>query len=191
MSRFSTVRFSLKARLMFIIGSITALLMLAISVGILSQWRTMIVGNLRQNAEGVTQAIAISLTDAFLYGDEEDPPLEDLLERYIRNYTSTITGIAHIAVIDNSGRILAHSDHAQFGRVVTDSLVVASGRTDRLITAILESPYHGWVIEAVQPLRIGGKRWGVVRVAFSAEPARAEIRSLFILLVTLTAWLLP
>lgn len=186
MSRFSTVRFSLKARLMFIIGSITALLMLLISVGILSQWRTMIVGNLRQNAEGVTRAIAISLTDAFLYGDEEDPPLEDLLERYIRNYTSTITGLTHIAVIDNSGRILAHSDHAQYGRVVTDSLAVASGRTDRLITAILESPHHGWVIETVQPLRIAGKRWGVVRVGFSAEPTRAEIRSLFILLVALT-----
>jgi signal transduction histidine kinase len=186
MSRFSTVRFSLKARLMFIIGSITALLMLLISVGILSQWRTMIVGNLRQNAEGVTRAIAISLTDAFLYGDEEDPPLEDLLERNIRNYSSTITGLTHIAVIDNSGRILAHTDHAQYGRVVTDSLVVASGQTDRLITAILESPLHGWVIEAVQPLRIAGKRWGVVRVAFSAEPTRAEIRSLFILLVALT-----
>jgi signal transduction histidine kinase len=186
MSRFSTVRFSLKARLMFIIGSITALLMLLISVGILSQWRTMIVGNLRQNAEGVTRAIAISLTDAFLYGDEEDPPLEDLLERYIHNYTSTIAGLTHIAVIDNGGRILAHSDHGQYGRVVTDSLGVASGRTDRLITAILELPRHGWVIETVQPLRIAGKRWGVVRVGFSAESTRAEIRSLFILLVALT-----
>lgn len=145
MSSAQGVWFSLKARLMLIIGSITALLMMIISISILYQWRIMIVDNLQHNAEAVTQAIAISLTDAFLYGEDEDPPLEDLLERYIHNYTTTIPGLAHIAVIDDGGRILAHSDVALYGQVLNDPVARATGRTDRLISGIVKSSSSGWI----------------------------------------------
>jgi two-component system, NtrC family, sensor kinase len=178
---------SLKTRLMIIIGGITALLMMIISVGILFQWRTMIMETLRQNAIGVTQSIAISLTDAFVYGEEGDPPLEDLLERYIYNFTTTIPGLTHIAVVDDTGRILAHSDFGLYGQMLEDSLSLVSGHTDRLISGIVKSPRYGWVLETVQPLNVGGKRWGVVRVGFEAETARDDIRTLFMLLVGLTA----
>jgi len=170
-----------------IIGGITAILMMVISLSILYQWRIMIMDSLQQNAVGITQSITISLTDAFVYGEEGDPPLEDLLERYIYNFTTTIPGLTHIAVVDDAGRVLAHSDNAMYGQVLQDSVSKMTGRTDRLISGIVESPRYGWILETVQPLHVGGKRWGVVRVGFEAESARAEIRSLFFLLVGLTA----
>ncbi|MBP1655930.1 MAG: hypothetical protein H6Q31_531 [Bacteroidetes bacterium] len=181
-----TLRFSLKARLMLIIGGITAVLMTLISMSILYQWREMIVENQRYNAEGVTRAIAITLTDAFSYGEAEDPPLEDLLERNVRSFAGTIPGLVRMAVVDNSGRILAHTDHALYGRRFDDSLTRATNQTDSLISAIYQSPEKGWILETVQPLQVAGKRWGVVRTAFDAEPARSEIRSLFFLLMGLT-----
>jgi len=171
---------------MVIIGGITAVLMTLISMSILYQWRGMIVEDQRHNAESVTRAIAITLTDAFLYGESEDPPLEDLLERNVRNFAATLPGLPRIAVIDNSGRILAHTDHAMYGKRLDDSLTRATNQTDSLISAIYRSPEEGWILETVQPLKVGGKRWGVVRAGFDAEPVRAEIRSLFFLLMGLT-----
>ena len=180
------VRLSLKARLMLIIGGITALLMTVISMSILYQWRVMIVENQRNNAEGVTRAIAITLTDAFLYGEIEDPPLEDLLERNVRSFAGTIPGLRWLAVIDNDGRILAHTNDAMAGRQISDSLRNAVMVTDRLISAVSHTDQDGWILETVQPLSVAGKRWGVVHVAFDAETTHREIRSLFFLLMGLT-----
>ncbi len=182
----TSVRLSLKARLMLIIGGITALLMTVISMSILYQWRVMIVENQRHNAEGVTRAIAITLTDAFLYGESEDPPLEDLLERNVRSFGLTIPGLRWIAVIDNNGTILAHSNDAMAGHPIGDTLKAAILRADRLISAISHDDHQGWVLETAQPLSVGGKRWGVVHVAFDAETTHREIRSLFFLLMALT-----
>jgi signal transduction histidine kinase len=181
-----SMRLSLKARLMLIIGGITALLMTVISMSILYQWRVMIVENQRHNAEGVTRAIAITLTDAFLYGGSEDPPLEDLLERNVRSFGLTIPGLHWIAVIGNDGRILAHTNDAMAGHPINDSLKSAILHTGRLISAISRTEQYGWVLETVQPLSVGGKRWGVVHVAFDAETTHREIRSLFFLLMALT-----
>ena len=181
-----SVGLSLKARLMLIIGGITALLMTIISMSILYQWRVMIVENQRHNAEGVTRAIAITLTDAFLYGESEDPPLEDLLERNVRSFGLTIPGLRWIAVIDNEGRILAHTNDAMTGRSIDDTLNARIMGTRTLISAITRDERYGWVLETAQPLRVGGKRWGVVHVGFDAETTHREIRSLFFLLMALT-----
>jgi two-component system, NtrC family, sensor kinase len=182
----SPMRLSLKARLMIIIGGITAFLMTVISMGILYQWRVMIVENQRHNAEGVTRAIAITLTDAFLYGEAEDPPLEDLLERNVRSYAVTIPGLRWISVIDNEGRILAHSNDAMTGHRIADSLAALVLPADRLISALSHTDGQGWLLETVQPLNVGGKRWGVVHVAFDASTTHNEIQSLFFLLMALT-----
>lgn len=180
------IRLSLKARLMIIIGGITAFLMTVISMGILYQWRVMIVENQRHNAEGVTRAIAITLTDAFLYGEAEDPPLEDLLERNVRSFGVTIPGLRRIAVIGNDGRVLAHTNDAMTGRPLGDSLAATILYTDRLISAMSHTDQEGWLLETVQPLSVGGKRWGVVHVAFDATTTHNEIRSLFFVLMALT-----
>lgn len=182
----SRIQLSLKARLMLIIGGITAFLMTVISMGILYQWRVMIVENQRHNAEGITRAIAITLTDAFLYGEAEDPPLEDLLERNVRNYAVTIPGLRWISVIDNEGRILAHTNDAMNGREISDSLAASVLPADRLISALSHAGQQGWLLETAQPLKVGGKRWGVVHVAFDATATHNEIRSLFFLLMALT-----
>ncbi len=181
-----SVGLSLKARLMLIIGGITALLMTVISMSILYQWRVMIVENQRHNAEGVTRAIAITLTDAFLYGESEDPPLEDLLERNVRSFGLTIPGLRWIAVIDNDGTILAHTDDVMAGHAIGDTLRERILGARALISAITRTDRYGWVLETVQPLGVGGKRWGVVHVAFDAETTHREIRSLFFLLMALT-----
>ena len=156
----ASVRLSLKARLMLIIGGITALLMTVISMSILYQWRVMIVENQRNNAEGVTRAIAITLTDAFLYGEAEDPPLEDLLERNVRSFAGTIPGLRWLAVIDNDGLILAHTNDAMAGRQISDSLRNAVMNTDRLISAVSHTDPDGWILETVQPLSVGGQAVG-------------------------------
>lgn len=182
----ASLRLSLKARLMIIIGGITALLMTIISMSILYQWRVMIVENQRHNAEGVTRAVAITLTDAFLYGEVEDPPLEDLLERNVRSFSATIPGLRWLAVIDHQGRVLAHSDARRTGSVAGDSLRRSILRPDGPVSAVTHGPVHGWVLETVQPLKVAGKQWGVVHIGFDASATHQEIRSLFFLLMALT-----
>ncbi len=171
---------------MVVIGGITMLLMIVISITILFQWRTLIVANQEKNASSVTKAISTSLTDAFIYGQKENTHVEDLLERYINNFMNSIEGIKYIAVYNNSRQILAHSDFTKYDQGIKEPIKVAVMESDSLITAIHNSEDYGWIIETVLPLRVASKRWGVLIIGFDAESMRTEIQKLFFLLFFIT-----
>ncbi len=187
MSPVKAIRHSLKTRMVLTVGAVITLLMLVISLGILFQWRSLILNKLHNRAESVTRAFAISVLDALIYGEKGNFQAEDLLESYINDLKRQVPGIRSIAVLDNQRRVIAHSDPSRYNQVFNDSLSIRLSRVNRLVSGIYLSQEYGWIIESVLPLQIAGKRWGVLRIAFDAERTRAEIRQLFLLLLSLTA----
>ena len=187
MSPVKAVRHSLKTRMVLAVGTVITVLMMVISLGILFQWRSLILNKLHNRAESVTRAFSISVLDALIYSENGNFQAEDLLESYINDLKQRVPGIRYIAVLDNHRRVIAHSDPARYNQVFSDSLSVLLSHTRRLTSSIYHSPDYGWIIESVLPLQIAGKRWGILRIAFDAESTRAEIRQLFLLLLGLTA----
>ncbi len=180
---------SLRIKMLSVIGGVVIGLMLLISFGILIQWRSMILQQLQQNAESITQAFGISVLDALIYGENENFQVEDLLESYISDLKAKVPAIRSIVISDNRRRVIAHSNPQMYNRVLNDSLSLRLSQTDRLISGIYKSPSLGWIVETVLPLRIFGKRWGVLRIAFDAESTRREIGHLFLLLLAITVLL--
>ncbi len=180
---------SLRVQMLSVIGAVVVSLMLIISVGILIQWRAMILQELQQNAESVTQAFGISVLDALIYGENENFQVEDLLESYLADLKARVPSIRSIIVLDTHRRIIAHTDPQMYNRVLNDSLSVRLARTNRLISGIYHSPILGWIVETALPLQIAGKRWGILRIAFNAEPTRREVSHLFFLLMGITFFL--
>ncbi len=180
---------SLRIKMLSVIGGVVIGLMLLISFGILIQWRSMILQQLQQNAESITQAFGISVLDALIYGENENFQVEDLLESYISDLKAKVPAIRSIVISDNQRRVIAHSSPQMYNRVLNDSLSLRLSRTNRLISGIYKSPSLGWIVETVLPLQIAGKRWGVLRIAFDAESTRREIGHLFLLLLAITVLL--
>ncbi len=186
MSPAGSVRFSLKTKMLLLIGAVITILMLGISFGILFQWRSFIIERQRQNAHSLTRAFAISVLDALIYGENGNFQAENLLETYIADFQRKVSGIKYIAILDQDRRVIAHSDFTRYDEQFNDSLSVLVSHASTLISSIYENPEYGWVLETVFPLQIAGKRWGVLRMGFDARSTRAEIRKLFILLFSLT-----
>ena len=177
---------NLKAKLMLVIGGITATLMMVISVAILFTWRHLILNDQQHNAMAVTTAVSITIADAFINSETEASQVEDVLERYIDNFMHTLDGVEYIAVVGNDHRVIAHSDFAKYNQILSDPTSLAADRVNQPSTTTYESTDKGWVLEAVQPLRVAGKRWGVVRIGFDANPTYREIQFMVFLLIGLT-----
>ena len=186
MAAVKMLRRSLRFRIVALTGGVVVTLMLIISLGILLQWRALILKELHNKAESITRAFSISVLDALIYSENQKFRVEDLLESYIADLKRSVPGIRTIIITDVQGRVIAHSDPAMYNRVLNDSLSRQLSKVNRLVSGIYRLPGYGWVIEAAMPLRIWSKRWGLLRIAFDANETRDEIRRLFFLLFGLT-----
>jgi two-component system NtrC family sensor kinase len=180
------ITLNLKAKLMLVIGGITALLMMLISIAILFTWRNLILNDQQRNAAAVTNAVSITIAEVFINSENESSQVEDVLERYIENFMRTLDGVKYIAVVGNDLRVIAHSDLSKYNQILTDSLSVTAGSAQKPATMMYDAPDKGWVLEAVHPLHVAGKRWGVLRIGFDANPTHREIQLMVFLLMGLT-----
>ncbi len=174
---------SLRLRIMAVVGLLIVSLMIVISVGILVQWRSMILQQLHKKAESTTRAFGISVLDVLIYSETENFQVRDLLESYISDLKTKIPDIRSIVILDNQRRVIAHDDPQMYNQVLDDELTRQLIHISNLVSGIYYSPQLNWIIETVLPLKIAGKRWGILRIAFDAQQTRQEIARLFFLLL--------
>lgn len=179
-------RSGIKFKIMIVTGSVIALIMMTISLSILFQWRAVIIEKQITNSESVANAFSIPVLDALIYAEQEDLQKEYLLETYIDNYMAKVDGIKYISIIDNNLQVLAHSNRKEFNKILSDPVSKSIIKTKSIITSIFFDNNLGWIIETASPLQIGGKRWGIAKIGFDAEPIRKQIRNIFFLLFALT-----
>ncbi len=177
---------SLRFKMMTVVGAVVVAVMMLISVGIALQWRSMILNRLQQKAESVTRAFGITVLDALIYAENENFQVEDLLESYLADLKTTVPDIRTIIVADPENRIIAHTDPRLYNHVLKDSLSLRLARAQKLISGIYRSPSSGWLIETALPLQIGGKHWGILRIAFDAQSTQQAVSRLFFVLLLVT-----
>jgi len=179
-------RSGIKIKIMLVTGSVITFIMMTISLSILFQWRAIIIEKQIANSESIANAFSIPVLDALIYAEQEDLQKEYLLETYIDNYMTKVEGIKYISILDNNLQVIAHSNKKEFNRILNDPVSKSIIKTNTIISSILFDEKAGWIIETASPLQIGGKRSGVARIGFDAEPIRSEIRNIFFLLFALT-----
>lgn len=177
---------SFKTKVITIIGALITLLLMAISLTVLFQWRGLILNKLEQRAYSVTQAFSVSVIDALIYEENSAFNADDFLETYILDFMSKDSTIEFITIYDAQSNMVAHSSPDLFKRNLTERDSRRLNAIAGLTRKIYAHPQYGWVLESYLPLKIGDKRWGIMRIGFDADSTRAEIRALFILLFIFT-----
>jgi signal transduction histidine kinase len=183
-------RTSLKQKMIFIIGGITAIMMAVISLSILIYWRGIIIQSHQQKARAVTVAFSSPIINAIIYGQNKNFSSDNLLETHIKDLIEKVDEIKSVAVISPDGRVIAHSDFRFYNSILSDSRIKKLLQTDKTITAVYNHPEQGWITETVAPLKIGSKRLGILKISFGTEIIREEISSVFFLLLILTIMLI-
>ena len=179
-------RSSIKLRVLSIIGVVVSLLMIIISIGILHQWRALIIEQETDNVKSIASAFSIPVIEAMIHADQEQGSRDDLLISHVQNFRDNVEGIVYISIQDINHRIIAHSDLSRYGRQLDDPQILSVSQTREVLTSISEHPEHGWMLEILQPLQIGDKRWGTVLMGFDASNIREKVRSAFFQLLGLT-----
>ena len=179
-------RSSIKLRILSVTGLIVSLLMIIISIGILMQWRSLIIDQQEANAKAVANALSIPVIEAFIYAEQEDIASTDLLESHIQNFLDNVDNIHYISIQDTDQRIIAHSDLSRYDELITDPDILAVLNQYEVTTSIFKDEEHGWVLETLQPLRIGEKKWGSLLLGLEADSTREKVSKAFFQLLFLT-----
>lgn len=177
---------SLKARILILMGSIIIMLMLAIFISVMFQWRSLIIKNKLESSLLVTQTFSVSILDALIYPESGLLQNEGYLENHIHNFLKKNKGIQFILVYDQSGQIIVRSSYHGI-RQFADELQTAGYSTNfEPISQIRKLDAYGWITEITLPLQIYGKSWGALKMGFDTEPTLINIKQLFFFLFTLT-----
>ena len=162
-----------------------AMLLVSISSTLWGWWawqneRDLLYHNLKSEGAQVVASLSSPIINALLYEEmgviEEGGLLDNFIEEIMNNPSLVIS---NALVTDQTGKVLAHNLYGEYGKVYTDSLLTAAlagtKQISRLKMATEVSPQ---VLEIAMPLRIYGKRWGVLMVGISTALLEKELRSL-------------
>jgi two-component system, NtrC family, sensor kinase len=172
---------SLRARILLTTAGAVTVIMMAISWGILAQWRQTILAKERQDAIAVTRALSVTVTDAMILEGNDLAQSEGFLDNYIAGFMRQNPRLRYIAIAGAGGQKVARSLQ---GPPDWDELVppgILSAREP--VTWFRRHDDVGWVQEAYCPLTTGLKRWGGLLVGFEAESVRREIVRVFLVLL--------
>ncbi len=131
----------------------------------------------------------LMLTNVMVYnelGIMDNHDLVDYLDYFIMNLIERDNRVRYVAVLDAQGRVKAHSNISEFGKVYQD--VAVRGAIKNLKTDIAYGKQHGEpLLTITTPLNIDTKRWGVLRTGISAAEVQESITALKYEIHTITA----
>lgn len=178
---------SFKARILLFTGSLIVLLMMAISINVIFQWRALIVADQTESALSVTRAFSVSIIDALIYQESGLLQSEGYIENHIHNFLKKNNQVKFIVVYDRENNILIQSSYNEWENKLSNLREENPFTNEEYSqTLIYNHNDFGWIIETIMPLQISGKSWGGLRMGFDAELARQKIRQLFFSLILFT-----
>jgi signal transduction histidine kinase len=98
-----------------------------------------------------------------------------LLDNYIREiFTEKKLNFLFITVLDDTDRVISHSDIAQYGKVFDDELMKKVNTEKKTVVSLSNDFIFSKNAEVLVPLFIGEKKWGTLRFAVSLNNERNE-----------------
>lgn len=122
-------------------------------------------------------AKGMSLGSAF-YGVAANNVLNDkfyTLEEGFQTVLKSNHDVKYLILMDSSGKIFAHSDSGQDGKVLTDSVSKAAAKAANNTYTIQTQPNGEQIYDISVPINVDLEKWGVLRIGISNAEARTEI----------------
>lgn len=191
----------MKPRLFFSIKTqfvLLTVLLLAVSSALWGWWswkneRDLLFARLEGEGRQMVTSLASPIINALLYEEmgviEEGGLLDNFIEEIMNN---TGFPVVHAYVTDNSGKILAHNNYSEYGKIYNDTLTRAALSEEHYLSQLITaSSIHPSLLDMAMPLRIHGKSWGALRVGISTTPLEEQLAAMArrIILVSLAFFL--
>ncbi len=172
--------FSLQGK--FILVASVCILIFTVAGGfiILSREENLYRQDLINQGSVLSEISRLMLTNVMVYNelgimDKQD--LIDYLDYFIMNFMERDKRVRYVAVVDNSGWIIAHSDIAEYGKLCSDEATLRTILT--LETTITDGSFQNEpIINIAAPLNISTKRWGGLRIGLSTKEVQKSIDAL-------------
>ncbi len=99
-----------------------------------------------------------------------------LLDNYVGQFADAAHSLdlEYVAVLDFSGRVTAHTDAKEFGKVYDDDLTRRAAASSEPVRQVVERN-GARVLEMAVPM-VSGLRWGTVRAGLTLESAERAVR---------------
>ena len=162
-----------------------AMLLVAFSSALWGWWawkteRDLLYGSLEREGRQMLSSLSSPIINALLYEEmgviEEGGLLDNFIEEIMKN---SALKVVHAFVTDQSGKVLAHNQYGEYGKVYADQLTRSAMTGQRYVSTILPSnSSRTAVLDMAMPLHIFGKSWGTLRVAVSTAPLEEQLHVL-------------
>ena len=139
-----------------------------------------------QKSRLLVESMAIPFTHTLLYAEIGLVEETGLLDSFIRDISKTQElDVQKAMLFDLSGRVIAHTDYREYGRVYDDDYTRRSLVGHQ--TIVQRSVHNGTnILDVSTPLQIGTKRWGTLRLLISMAQLEAELQDFAQRLIFLT-----
>lgn len=161
-----------------------AMLLVAVSSSLWGWWawkneRNLLYEKLEGEGKQMVTSLASPIINALLYEEmgviEEGGLLDNFVDEIKKNPGFPVV---YVFVTDQTGRVLAHNEYSEYGKLYNDSATQAAIIEGRYYSRIVSGSNRGdQVLDMAMPLNIYGKNWGALRVGVSTTPLKKELES--------------
>ncbi len=184
--------FSLQSK--FILATFLAVIVLMIIIGVFVTriQKQVMSRDIERQGTILAESLAIPVINALLYERIGFVEEGGLIDSYILEiFENKDIDLIYLLVLDEEGRVAAHNDFREYGKVYNDDITRNAISSD---STILQKYYGNAigqdVIDFATPLAIGKKRWGTLKLGISLESVNRELRATVLKGVIFTALLL-
>lgn len=192
MSRASFNKIPLQKK--FILATFIAVIILMVIMGLLITRRETGVKYRHIERQGriLAETLAIPVVNDLLY--ERLGLVEEggLIDNYVTEiFERKDIDLIYLGVLDESGRIIAHNDFSEYGKVYNDPITINALSSNSTIAQEFYDEKTGHnALDFATPLSIGKKRWGTLKFAISLRRLNEEMEATVLSVIALTLVLL-
>ena len=167
--------YSIKTKFVIMSALIVATFSVVLGSGIVREEKKHLFTNLEVSGRILMTSLKAPIINTMILGEMGVEPgrLDSFVEEIVRNSEFPTL---YAMILDQDGRVLAHSRPDEFGKLYGDPLTLkvlaANGYDSSRICS-----EKGRVLDMAMPLRIAGKSWGALRVGLSMAPMEAKYRA--------------
>jgi signal transduction histidine kinase len=122
----------------------------------------------------------LMLTNVMVFnelGMMDNQDLVDYLDYFIMNLIERDLRVKYVAILDNTGKVLAHNNISEFGKTYRNSSIEEC-LYDLKTKISFDKLEHDTILKITTPLNIDTKNWGIIQVGLSTAEVQESINAL-------------
>lgn len=158
-----------------------AILAGAISIVTIQREEDLLLHGVTQQGLDLARISSILFTNANIYeelGMVDPTGMSDYLDYFVSDVMRLDSRIVYFMVFDSKGRVLAHNNLREYGKIQIDPLTRAALTATGPMITCGDSEDIGPHLDIAAPLSIGSKRWGACRIGYSLSEMRQSLEVL-------------